>query len=250
MGMSLQQGGLVMVGMALAWPVLAADCPAKGSRFKRYNAGFETVLTSEGVAIPGHAGYCRYSDSDGKVASYKLKSDDQPLDAVPRQASGPCPTSGRAEYRIVVTDYSDRILAGPDAAGRCQLRSERFGEQWMFPSEFKLAGGGGASAAVTMDLGGQWRCVANGNIPIALLSFSGSRYTLSDTDGGWRAKAGKLSGSGAIRMADGGFVPTSGPMVSELGIRSAGYTAERGRRALYLNNNPSGLSLLQCLPAQ
>ena len=249
MGMCVQKGCLALAGLVLTWPVLADNCPAKGSRFKRYNAGFEMVLTSEGVPIPGHAGYCRYSDSDGKVSSYKLKSDDQPLDAVPRQGGGPCPTGGRAEYRIVVTDYSDRMIAGPHAAGRCQVRSERFGEQWMLPAEFKLAGGGGAPAAVAMDLSGQWRCVANGNIPIALLTFSGSRYTLSDTDGGWRARAGKLSGSGAIRPAEGGFVPTSGPMASELGIRSASYSAERGRRALYLNNQPAGLSLLQCLPA-
>lgn len=247
-GSALMLTTAAMLALLLASPAHASDCPPAGSRFKRNNAGFETVLTSEGVAIPGHRGYCRYKDSDGKSGSYLLKSSDLPLDNVPRQKSGACPTGARAEYKIVLTEYSDPIVAGPDAAGRCLLRSQQFDEQWVHPTEFKLAGGGGTPAAVAMDLSGRWRCAANGNIPIALLTFSGNRYTMSDTDAGWRVKSGKVTGSGAIRLADGGFVPTSGPMADELGIRAGVYHAEKGRRALYLNNKPSGLSLLQCLP--
>lgn len=223
------------------------ECPAAGTRFKRVNAGFESVLTSEGRG-DGRGG-CHFRTPEGTVATFLLKAGDTPLDPVPRQGSGPCPAGGQAQYKIVLTEYSDPIAAGPDAAGRCLLKSSRFGDQWVHPGEFKLAAGGGAATPTAMDLGGTWRCSANGNIPIALLSFSGNRYQLRDSDARWNPKGGKLDGSGTIRPGAAGFEPLSGPMVSELGIKTAQYSAERGRRALYLSNKPSGLALLQCLPA-
>lgn len=226
----------------------AMPCPPAGARFKRNNAGFEAILESQGS---GQGGWCAFANvtEGGKVGSYRLSGRDVPLDPVPKQASGPCPKGATAEYKIVVTEYRDPIQAGPDAAGRCLVQSERFGAQWMAPDEFRLGAPVGATATPDMDLSGTWRCSANGNIPIALLNMTGNRYTLTDADSTWHPKRGKLNGSGTIRPGKSGFVPESGPMRDELDVQAVSYHADRGRRALYLSNKPSGLALLQCLPA-
>lgn len=108
---------------------------------------------------------------------------------------------------------------------------------------------GAQAPAKGMNLAGRWQCAANGNIPIAALQFKGNQYVLEDTpNGAYQAKPGKLNGKGNLKMEAAGFVPTSGPLVSELEIKEGAYHEDRNGRVIYLNNKPGGMSLLFCYP--
>ena len=80
---------------------------------------------------------------------------------------------------------------------------------------------------------GEWKCVANGNIPIATLSVSGTRYEIETSDGG--------SGSGSLQFSGGSIVPRNGPLADDFAVVGSLHSA-----VLYWNNS-SG-TLMACWP--
>jgi hypothetical protein len=160
---------LIMAGQSAT----ANDCPPPGARFERNNAGFIATLTSTGRADRGKR-WCYYTiDGKSQPFSSQLKSEDRPLDPVPKQSNGQCPAGQTAQYKIVLTTYNNPILAGPDAAGRCQVRTEQGRLQWMHTDEFQLvssASAEGKSLGV-LPVGSVWRCTLPG-----IGMFSGANF--------------------------------------------------------------------------
>ncbi|CAN7315155.1 hypothetical protein LJR030_003235 [Rhizobium sp. LjRoot30] len=66
---------------------------------------------------------------------------------------------------------------------------------------------------------GVWRCKASGNIPIALLTISGSNYDMQAvSDSNWTLKSGdSSSGSGGLDIQGNSVSPTSGPLLDIYG---------------------------------
>lgn len=88
-----------------------------------------------------------------------------------------------------------------------------------------------AVAAANAD--GEWKCIANGNIPIATLSVSGGSYDIETSDGG--------SGSGKLRFEGGSIIPQSGPLADDFVV-----VGSLQNSVLYWNNS-SG-TLMACWP--
>jgi hypothetical protein len=124
--------------------------------------------------------------------------------------------------------YPGQIIAGPDAEGRCRVSYDGYGEEWhewVVPSRLRnpgsaaeTAGSGvdaGAGSSTGMSADGEWRCLANDDIPIGILAISGESYRFTVTmNMQWRPDRpdDPGNGSGSLRRQGAVFVPDSGPL--------------------------------------
>lgn len=100
---------------------------------------------------------------------------------------------------------------------------------------------------------GTWRCSAQGNIPIGVMTVSGATYrfqAVSNT--AWTPKAqDSMNGSGALRVSGTTLNPTSGPLTTRLRARS-GHFGETGSSRTgpydYIDffNDPQAVYVLRC----
>lgn len=76
-----------------------------------------------------------------------------------------------------------------------------------------------AEAVQARSPNGTWRCNAAGNIPIGLMTITGSRYRFQAVrNGNWDPKPqDPMNGSGAFQAQGTQLNPTSGPLRTELG---------------------------------
>jgi hypothetical protein len=68
--------------------------------------------------------------------------------------------------------------------------------------------------AASAQADGTWRCIANGNIPLGLLSVTGTAYTWTKTNASFQPVEARENGSGTIRMAGSTFTVESGPLLN------------------------------------
>ena len=100
--------------------------------------------------------------------------------------------------------------------------------------------------------GGVWRCSAQGNIPIGLMTVSGATYRFQAVrNTAWALKAqDSMNGSGALRAFGTTLNPTSGPLTTRLNARSGyfGETGVTGGRYDYIDffNDPRAAYVLRC----
>lgn len=99
---------------------------------------------------------------------------------------------------------------------------------------------------------GTWRCSAQGNIPIGVMTVSGSTYRFQAVrNTAWAPKPqDSMNGSGALRASGTTLNPTGGPLTTRLGARSGyfGVTGIPGDRYDYIDffNDPEAAYVLRC----
>jgi hypothetical protein len=122
--------------------------------------------------------------------------------------------------------YPAQVISGPDAMGRCEIDYDGYGASWnewvgsermRQPASTKPAGVAKQSASErkTVSLEGEWRCAANGNIPIGVLRIQGLHYMFTVTmNTAWRPDSpkDKGNGSGNFQRTGNAITPKSGPL--------------------------------------
>lgn len=103
----------------------------------------------------------------------------------------------------------------------------------LFPAASLIALSMLTTPALAYGADGSWKCIANGNIPIATLSVSGSSYDIQTSDG--------KTGSGDLDISGDSLVPQSGPLVDEFEV-----TGSLQNNVLYWNNSAG--TLMACWP--
>ncbi len=101
---------------------------------------------------------------------------------------------------------------------------------------------------------GTWRCSAQGNIPIGVMTVSGATYRFQAVSStAWAPKAqDSMNGSGALRATGATLTPTGGPLTTRLRVRSGQFgeagSARTGRYD-YIDffNDPQAVYVLRCL---
>ncbi|MGQ2990933.1 MAG: hypothetical protein ACT6RD_12075 [Brevundimonas sp.] len=99
---------------------------------------------------------------------------------------------------------------------------------------------------------GTWRCSAQGNIPIGIMTVSGATYRFQAVrNTAWAPKAqDSMNGSGALRGSGTTLTPAGGPLTTRLGARSGyfGETGIPGDRYDYIDffNDPQAAYVLRC----
>lgn len=95
---------------------------------------------------------------------------------------------------------------------------------------------------------GLWRCSAQGNIPIGLLTITGANYRFQAVNNSlWALKPqDSMNGSGGMRVAGTRLTPSGGPLASQLQIRS-GVFGHTGRYShIDFFNDPASVYVLRC----
>ncbi len=105
-----------------------------------------------------------------------------------------------------------------------------------------------SATQVAADPSGAWHCSAQGNIPLGLLTVSGSSYKFQAVkDTAWTPKLDPANGSGNLSITGGKLAPTSGPMVARLKIISGTYGPSGKSDYIDWFTKPNGYYLLRCL---
>ena len=99
---------------------------------------------------------------------------------------------------------------------------------------------------------GVWRCSAQGNIPLGVMTITGTGYkfqAVSNT--AWAPKpSDRSNGSGQFKIAPGRLTPASGPLVSVFKGTIALHEEYRSPRETYdyidIYNDPKSAYLLRC----
>lgn len=68
---------------------------------------------------------------------------------------------------------------------------------------------------------GQWRCVANGNIPIGIVTIQGTSYDFVTTNVSWQPQENASNGGGSLRFEGGYILPQDGPLLTEFEVNGA-----------------------------
>lgn len=61
---------------------------------------------------------------------------------------------------------------------------------------------------------GTWRCIANGNIPIGIVTISGTAYDFVTTNVSWEPVDNDDNGSGSLAYEGENLIPQDGPLAS------------------------------------
>lgn len=101
-----------------------------------------------------------------------------------------------------------------------------------------LAAGGPARAA---SADGVWGCKANGDIPLGLLTISGSSYKFVTTRTDWTPSPNSSDGSGTLSIGGATMRPQSGPLLDQFEV-----VGQIGDGIIWWNNG-SG-TLMACWP--
>jgi hypothetical protein len=93
-----------------------------------------------------------------------------------------------------------------------------------------------AGEALAQSADGNWRCSMIGDIPIGILTISGSSYQFQSTNVSWEPNDNPANGSGSLGF-DGAYLwPESGPLKDSFGV-----TGMFSDRFINWNNNDGTL---------
>lgn len=101
-----------------------------------------------------------------------------------------------------------------------------------------------AHAAAT----GTWRCSAQGNIPIGILTIKSGGYSFQAVrNTAWAPKpADSSNGSGSMSVKGSKITVKTGPLRTSMGVTSGFYGASAGDEYIDLYNDPNAAYLLRC----
>jgi hypothetical protein len=74
------------------------------------------------------------------------------------------------------------------------------------------------AGAALADVDGEWRCKANGDIPIGLVRISGADYVYTMTDVAFVPVANDANGSGTLSVEGAAVRPLDGPLADDFGV--------------------------------
>lgn len=95
---------------------------------------------------------------------------------------------------------------------------------------------------------GNWRCRAQGNIPVGLLTITGGAYKYQAVrNTAWAPKPGDAStGSGGFSAAGEKLAITSGPLRTKMGAKTGYYGYAGPDEYMDFYNDPNSAYLLRC----
>jgi len=96
---------------------------------------------------------------------------------------------------------------------------------------------------------GNWRCSAQGNIPIGLMTIKGTGYKFQAVSNSlWKPKpSDSLNGSGNLAVDGSKLTMASGPLHAKGGVRTGVYGASGKSDYMDFFTEPKGYYYLRCL---
>jgi hypothetical protein len=88
---------------------------------------------------------------------------------------------------------------------------------------------------------GTWRCAANGNIPIGVVTITGAGYTFTSTNTAWEPVDNAANGAGSLGFDGPYLLPQDGPLATNFGV-----TGHLDENEGYLDWNNNSGNLMGC----